>query len=90
MGRGRHLRVRLHDLAVRSDQVGDAACDRLDRVGGSGVGELAITVGEQAEREVLLPDEGGVVGRRVERGAEDVDTARLESGELIAERVALG
>jgi hypothetical protein len=71
--------VRLGDLPVLVDHVGDAAGVLVVGAVGGAVGdrELAVGVAEEREGEVELLGEAGVVGLGVEANAEDLGVARL-------------
>ena len=89
---GRHLRVELEDAPFLVDQARHPlrrACRRV--VGGAERdAETPVRVAEQREGEGELLREGGVVGGRVEAGAENRGVQLLEVADSITESVALG
>ena len=86
------LRVRLGDLAVLVDHVGDAAGVLVIRFLGGAVRDrqFAVGIAQQREGEVELLRKAGVVLGRVETDAEDPGVARLVLVREVPEPGTLG
>ena len=87
-----HLGMRLSDLSVRADDVGDPARGRRLRVVGRPVGDsdLAAHVTEERKRVVELLRERRVLVEGVERDAQDLGVLLLKAGVEVAEPATLG
>ncbi len=92
MGLRRDLRVRLRDLSVRPDDVGDPARELRLRVFARSVrhADVALHVAEERERKVELLREAGVLLDRVEGGPQDLGVLLLEFRVEVAEPATLG